>query len=90
MTQVNYDKSWIVDLDRDADGKLKHNIYDVISLINTIKPFDDGEGKYICEIPTKNGCHLITRPFQLNKFKEKYPDIDVHKNNPTLLYMEAE
>ena len=42
--------------------------------------------KFIAEIPTKSGCHLITTPFNLQQFKEKYPDIDVHKNNPTLLY----
>ena len=29
---------------------------------------------------------LITTPFNLQQFKEKYPDVDVHKNNPTLLY----
>ena len=42
--------------------------------------------KVIIDIPTKNGYHLITTPFNLQQFKEKYPDIDVHKNNPTLLY----
>ena len=42
--------------------------------------------KVIAEIPTKSGYHLITTPFNLQQFKEKYPDIDVHKNNPTLLY----
>ena len=47
-------------------------------------------GKYVskilAEIPTKNGVHLITTSFNLQQFKERYPDIDVHKNNPTLLY----
>lgn len=47
-------------------------------------------GKYVskilAEIPTKNGVHLITTPFNLQQFKEIYPDVDVHKNNPTLLY----
>ena len=42
--------------------------------------------KVVTEIPTKSGYHLITTPFNLQQFKEKYPDIDVHKNNPTLLY----
>jgi len=42
--------------------------------------------KVIADISTKNGYHLITTPFNLQQFKEKYPDIDVHKNNPTLLY----
>ena len=30
-------------------------------------------------IPTKNGYHIITKPFNLKQFREKYPDIDVHK-----------
>lgn len=37
-------------------------------------------------IPTKNGHHLITKRFDVQAFKEKYPDIDIQKKNPTLLY----
>ena len=38
-------------------------------------------------IPTKAGCHLIVKAFDLMKFSEKFPDIDVHKNSMgTLLY----
>lgn len=39
------------------------------------------------EIPTVQGCHLIVKPFDLRKFSEVFPDIDVHKNSMgTLLY----
>ena len=37
-------------------------------------------------IPTKNGFHYIVAPFKLDEFKQRFPDIEVHKNNPTLLY----
>jgi hypothetical protein len=37
-------------------------------------------------IPTKNGHHLITKKFDVMKFKEAYPDLDIQKKNPTLLY----
>lgn len=37
-------------------------------------------------IPTKSGYHLITKRFDIIQFKEKYPDIDIQKKNPTLLY----
>ena len=37
-------------------------------------------------IPTKNGHHLITKRFDTQSFKEKYPEIDIQKKNPTLLY----
>ena len=38
-------------------------------------------------IPTKNGHHLITKRFDVKKFKEKYPNIDIQKKNPTLLFL---
>ena len=37
-------------------------------------------------IPTKNGHHLITKRFDVMEFKKNYPDIDIQKKNPTLLY----
>jgi hypothetical protein len=42
--------------------------------------------KIIKTIPTKNGIHLITERFDVKQFSEKYPEIDVQKKNPTLLY----
>lgn len=73
---------WIIDI----DNPLEKMIYwwDIKKYINEeCEPIGD---KTITIIPTKNGNHLITTPFNLQQFKEKYPDIDVHKNNPTLLY----
>jgi hypothetical protein len=37
-------------------------------------------------IPTKNGFHFITKRFDVMEFKKHYPDIDIAKKNPTLLY----
>jgi hypothetical protein len=37
-------------------------------------------------IPTKSGFHLITSKFDVMKFKENYPDIDIQKKNPTMLF----
>lgn len=81
---IQYDtktKSWIVDIDtKDLD-----NIKKVKGIIYECKPFGD---KLLLEVPTKNGVHLITKPFDLKEFREVYKDnIDIHKNNPTLLYM---
>jgi hypothetical protein len=33
-----------------------------------------------------NGKHLITRRFDVMEFAKKYPDVDIQKKNPTLLY----
>lgn len=50
--------------------------------------FNHGDRSYLfAEVPTKNGVHLITTPFNLNAFKFGFPNIDVHKNNPTILYI---
>lgn len=37
-------------------------------------------------IPTKNGLHIITRPFNMATFKEEYPQFDVHRDATTLLF----
>ena len=37
-------------------------------------------------IPTKSGYHLITTRFDVMKFKQHCPNIDIQKKNPTLLY----
>lgn len=73
------EKRWIVDIDtKDTDY-----ILDVSRFITSLKP----EGSKIeTVIPTKNGCHLITKRFDVKAFSEKYPEIDIQKKNPTLLY----
>jgi hypothetical protein len=38
-------------------------------------------------IKTKNGFHLITCKFNVMEFKKLYPDVDIQKKNPTLLYL---
>ena len=84
---------WVVDYDYPYPESC-HTDDDVWILEANIdskcEPVKMMNGKYvskvIAEVPTKNGIHLITTPFNLQQFKEKYPDVDVHKNNPTLLY----
>ena len=43
--------------------------------------------KIITKIETKNGFHLISRPFNSQKFGEWLPTIQIHKNNPTILFI---
>lgn len=38
-------------------------------------------------IPTLNGLHLLTRPFNLQEFKERFPDVEAKKNGLTALYV---
>ena len=39
------------------------------------------------QVPTKQGIHLIVKPFNTKAFSEVFPDVDVHKNSMgTMLY----
>lgn len=71
---------WLMDLDEMNDDEVNT----VIHIINNISP-EIGD-KIIARIPTKQGCHLITKKFHTQKFKEILPNLKPHKNSPTLLY----
>ena len=87
---------WIVDID---DISLKDSIKDRLFelyaqaysskgtniSVETIKAVS--HLNIFAEIPTKNGLHLIVRPFNTKAFNESFPDVDIHKNSMgTLLY----
>ena len=73
------EKRWIVDIDTtDPDF-----LYEVADFIKGLKPVGFKVEKVI---QTKNGRHLITSRFDVKTFSEKYPDVDIQKKNPTLLY----
>lgn len=72
-------KLWIVDIDRDQ----YEHIDTIVDDLRCCLPVGDKVRYYI---PTKSGIHLITTPFDLQTFTSMYPNIDVHRNNPTLLY----
>lgn len=78
------EKRWIVDI----DTKNKNLIFYIKTHIESMLPHTDilNDSKIIAEIPTKNGVHLITKRFDIKTFSEQYPDLDIQKKNPTLLY----
>lgn len=73
------EKRWIVDVDvKDFDY-----VTELADYIDSLRP----EGNKIeSVIPTKNGVHLITKRFDVQEFKKQYPEIDIQRKNPTLLY----
>lgn len=77
-----YEKRWVVDI----DTKNKDYIQWVGKFID-FKCRPDTIDKVITRIPTKSGVHLITKRFDVKRFKEVYPDIDIQKKNPTVLYI---
>lgn len=80
------EKRWLTDLD---EKHLQHK-QEYIDFINISEPV--GKKKIIIEIPTKNGIHIITHPFNTERFC-KHCELygiecpDIMKNSPTLLYI---
>jgi hypothetical protein len=74
------EKRWIIDIDTKDIQELRN----IQVTINRCRP-EGPKTKYI--IPTKNGFHLITDKFDVLEFKKQYPEIDIQKKNPTLLYL---
>jgi hypothetical protein len=74
-----HEKRWVVDIDTTD----YHAVLELSRFITSLRP----EGaKVEAVIPTRSGFHLITGRFDVKTFTEKYPDIDIQKKNPTLLY----
>lgn len=73
-------KRWILDVDN-FDEEYDREIQQFIAGL------EPGGAKIIANVPTKNGHHIITSPFRLDQFRERYPDVEVHKDNPTILYI---
>ena len=87
---------WIVDIDEKdiSPLMLSYIEYQCAPFSNWMYDVDNDidvfNSKILAKIPTKSGWHLITKPFNLQQFKQQYSNIEVQKNNPTLLYFEYE
>lgn len=80
---------WIVDVDDVEIKKLLLEWFDnYFKLDPTIPFYNTREELYLKGIiPTKQGCHLLVKPFNFKEFSSDFPDVDVHKNSMgTLLY----
>ncbi len=79
-----YQAKWILDFDT-KDWSIINKYLD---LVKECRP--EGE-KIKYDLPTVNGIHIITTPFDIEQFKQKLaiaqlPNINIHKDNPTVLY----
>jgi|AntRauTorcE11897_2_1112592.scaffolds.fasta_scaffold04223_5 hypothetical protein len=87
------DKKWIIDIDKE-ELFLQDDIKEVV---NRCTPLGK---KTICILPSKSGVHIISSPFNILEFKiqlntltklyslkENQLNIEIHKNNPTNLYI---
>jgi len=72
-------RKWIVDIDINSMAVVK----EVMDFI------DDNNREVIIwtVLKTKNGYHLITTPFRVDEFRKRYPEHEIHRNNPVNLYI---
>lgn len=77
------EKKWILDFDFQLD---KEDLEIYINYINSLEP-SPGTNKILANIPSKSGFHLITSPFNIEKFKFNFNFVEIHKDNPTNLYI---
>ena len=83
-----YKSKWILDFDT-KDWSLINKYLD---LVRKCRP---NVNKILYYVPTVNGIHVITLRFDLEQFKQelaiaKLDNIDIHKDNPTILYYSNE
>ena len=83
-----YKLKWILDFDT-KDWSLINKYLD---LVRKCRP---NVNKILYYVPTINGIHVITLGFDLEQFKQelaitKLDNIDIHKDNPTILYYSNE
>ena len=68
------DRRWIIDADTPEE------IISIRNFLNEIK------AEVIMELPTKNGLHFITKPFNVMLYEKEFGfKEDIKKNSPTLL-----
>ena len=81
------EKRWIIDVDNVSTDGFNHDPsqIEMREYINELQK-EAGREPHMTFIKTRSGFHIITQPFNVMKFREKYPDVDIQKKNPTLLY----
>ena len=72
-------RSWILDVD---DRSRSTN--EIMLVAEKCKPVGP---KFIQMLESKNGYHLITKPFDIQEFNKTCGDVSIHKDNPTNLYI---
>ena len=81
------EKRWIIDVDNVSMDGFNHDPsqIEMREYINELQK-EAGKEQGMTFLKTRSGFHIITQPFNVMKFKERYPDVDIQKKNPTLLY----
>jgi hypothetical protein len=81
------EKRWIIDIDNVSMDTFHYGkqYVEMREYVNELQ-LEAKKEQGMTFIKTKSGVHIITQPFNVMKFKQRYPDVDIVKKNPTLLY----
>lgn len=79
------DTKWIIDIDKENLENPSFNLAQMKADVENYKPIDIS--KFVAEIKSNSGIHLIVRPFNINRFRDEYSGIEVKKDEPTNLYI---
>lgn len=85
------EKRWVVDIDTKDEIEIA-SISAVIDMV-WLKAHPEDKDKvredlwFVGQVPTMNGVHLLTRPFNLQIFRKHFPEVEVKKNGLTALYV---
>ena len=82
------EERWFIDVDDVSIDDFNHNKYylEMREYVNELQ-LEMNKEQGMTFIKTKSGFHIITQPFNVMKFKQKYPEVNVHNKNPTILYI---
>jgi len=79
------DTKWIIDIDKENLEDPMFNLDTLKADLENYKPID--VTKYVTEVKSNSGIHLIVRPFNISGFRGDYSGIEVKKDEPTNLYI---
>lgn len=81
-SNINGDfKYFVLDIDYNVDNQPKDEYNNVLKYIK-----DNNYKIYEEYVPTQNGIHIITEPFNIDEFKKIFPNIEIKRNWYSLLY----
>lgn len=94
-------KRWLIDVDEEFLEKRDEIRQIVEKLHEEMSTASNGKVKYkiLAEIPTRTGVHIITEPFNMEKFRQitldisrrenndKILKVDIQRNSPTVLFI---
>lgn len=74
------EKRWIIDVD-------EKNLEKIDTMLQYLQDVEPVGNKEIAIIETKNGYHVITKPFNLQQAGGIVYGLDIQKDNPSILYI---